>query len=471
MHLTELIAALSDPAVYPCPARSVEVRQTHISVVFLAGAYVYKIKKPVTLGFLDYSTLEQRRRCCEQEVRLNRRLAPTVYLGVVPITQDQSGAPSASALRVEGDGPVVEWAVKMERLPDEATLGAQYRRGAIGAAELAALACRIAAFHAQAESGPAISASGRFAVVAANARENFAEAAAAGQVGQALSVTVFERLQSLTEQTLAAVRPLIEARAARGVPRDGHGDLRLDHVYWFPDRPAPADLVVIDGIEFNERFRHADPVADLAFLVMDLMFHGGTDLAPDFAEAYFQAASDPEGRALLPFYTAYRAAVRAKVEALKRAEPEVPPAEQAAALARARAYWLLALGLLEDAGRRPCLILVGGLPGAGKSTLSRGLAANAGFAVVRSDVVRKELAGISSAHDSAVRTSPSDNEQGLYTPEWTERTYAECLTRAEALLFDGRRVVVDASFRREADRRRFLDAAARWCVPARLLLC
>jgi aminoglycoside phosphotransferase family enzyme/predicted kinase len=480
MDLTDLIAALSDPAAYPGPAEDVEVRQTHISVVFLAGPHVYKVKKPVALGFLDYSTLEQRRHFCEQEVRLNRRLAPTVYLGVVPITQNPAGTPSASALalRVEGDGPVVEWAVKMERLPDEARLREQYQRGAIGVGELSVLARRIAAFHAQAESGPAISACGRFAVVAANARENFAEVAAAGQVGQALSVTVFKRLQSLTEHTLSAVCPLVEARAARGVPRDGHGDLRLDHVYWFPDRPPPADLVVIDGIEFNERFRYADPVADLAFLVMDLMFHGGTDLALALAEVYFQAAGDPEGRALLPFYTSYRAAVRGKVEALKRTEPEVPPAERATALTRARAHWLLALGLLEDAGRRPCLILVGGLPGAGKSTLSRGLAANAGFTVVRSDVVRKDLAADADINDNdnvnvddTVAESASEHERGLYTPEWTERTYAECLRQAEALLFEGRRVLVDANFRREADRRRFLDAAARWCVPARLLLC
>src|SRR5262249_39475543 len=155
----------------------------------------------------------------------------------------------------------------------------------------------------------------------------------------------------------------------------------------------PADLVVIDCIEFNERFRFADPVADMAFLAMDLAFHGRRDLARAFADAYFEAAGDAEGRALLPFYTAYRAAVRGKVEGFKLGEAEVPGAERAAARARARAHWLLALGDLEEPGRWPCLVLVGGLPGTGKSTLARGLAERAGFTVIRSDVVRKELAG------------------------------------------------------------------------------
>src|SRR5262249_53672278 len=144
--------------------------------------------------------------------------------------------------------------------------------------------------------------------------------------------------------------------------------------YLFPEKPPPADLVIIDCIEFNERFRFADPVADMAFLVMDFAFHGRRDLARAFADAYFRAAHDAEGRALLPFYSSYRAAVRGKVEGMKRSEKEVPEAERSAALRKARAYWLLALGELEQPGHRPCLVLVGGLPGTGKSTLARALA-------------------------------------------------------------------------------------------------
>jgi uncharacterized protein len=461
MELHRLIAALSESAAYPSSAAvdAVEVHQTHISVVFLAGRHAYKIKKPVVLGFLDYGTLEQRRRFCEQEVRLNRRLAPSVYLGVAAVTHDANG------LHMEGrGGEVVEWAVKMERLPERATLGARLSRGEIGVVVIAGIARRIAEFHARADAGNAISACGQFDVVAANARENFAHVV--DHVGATLSRVVYERIAELTEQALAALRPTIERRAERGVPRDGHGDLRLDHLYLFPERKPPYDLVIVDGIEFNERFRHGDPVADIAFLAMDLAFHGRRDLAQALADAYHQASADDEGRALLPFYTAYRAAVRGKVEGMKHTEPEVPEAERAQAQAKARALWLLALGALEEPGRRPCLVLVGGLPGAGKSTLARGLAEQAGFALLRSDVVRKELAG---QHDD--ETSDDSFASGIYTPHWTERTYSECLRRAEALLFEGRRVVVDASFRAESHRGMFLELAARSGVPGVFLLC
>src|SRR5262249_5128178 len=158
-------------------------------------------------------------------------------------------------------------------------------------------------------------------------------------------------LRSLTEATLNSLRPVIERRADRDVPRDTHGDLHMEHVYLFPDRKPPDDLIVIDCIEFNERFRFADPVADMAFLVMDLSFHGRRDLARVFSEAYFGASGDEEGRALLPFYTAYRATVRAKVEGFELTEKEIPESERAAALAKAQAHWLLALGELEEPSR------------------------------------------------------------------------------------------------------------------------
>jgi aminoglycoside phosphotransferase family enzyme/predicted kinase len=365
---------------------------------------------------------------------------------------------------MEGHGEVVEWAVKMERLPQEATLQSRLQRGEVDIALVDALARKVACFHAQAEAGDRISAFGRFEVVARNARENFEQAAS--QVGTTISAVVYERLRSLTEEALASLVPLIERRANGGVPRDTHGDLHLDHVYLFSDRKPPDDLVVIDCIEFNERFRFADPVADMAFIVMDLSFHGRPDLARVFSESYFRASGDGEGRALVPFYSAYRAAVRGKVEGFELAEKEIPQSERTAALTRARAHWLLALGQLESPDQRPCLVLVAGLPGTGKSTLAQALADQAGFSLIRSDVVRKELAGLAySAQASAAF------ENGIYSPEWTERTYKECLRRAEALLFEGKRALVDASFREEKMRRTFLEAATRWGVPGLLLLC
>jgi aminoglycoside phosphotransferase family enzyme/predicted kinase len=455
MDLEPLIEALARPEAYPHPAAAVEVRHTHISVVFLAGPFAYKVKKPVALGFLDFSTLARRRHFCGEEVRLNRRLAPAVYRGVVPVVR------AADGLRIGGAGGAVEWAVQMERLPDAAQLGEFLRRGEADAALLQRLAGRLAAFHAAA-AGPAVAAAGRFDVVAANVRDNFTQSAA--HVGVTVSRAVLDRLRELTEEALDRLRLLIEARADRGVPRDGHGDLHLDHVYLFPDRPTPDDLVAIDCIEFSERLRCGDPVSDMAFLAMDLLFHGRADLAGAFADAYLAAARDEEGRALLPFYTAYRAAVRGKVDGMRWAEPEVPAAQREAARQRGRARWLLALGQLEEPGCRPCLVLVGGLPGTGKSTLARGLAQRHGFAMVRSDAVRKELAGPGVG-------AAADFEGGIYSPAWTERTYAECLRQAAELLFEGRRVVVDASFREDARRQAFLDAARHLCVPAVFLLC
>jgi aminoglycoside phosphotransferase family enzyme/predicted kinase len=458
MDLAPLIEMLSDPAAYPLPVEAVEVRHTHISVVFLAGPFAYKLKKPVNLEFLDFSTLDKRRYFCEEEVRLNHRLAADVYLGVVPVSC------SGSRLKMEGAGQLVEWAVKMNRLPDEATLLNRLQRGQVDAGVLEALACKVASFHGGAEAGKHIAAFGRFEVVARNARENFDQVAPV--VGTTLSQTVFERLRELTEETLTRLRPLIENRAARGVPRDTHGDLHLDHVYLFSERASPRDLVIIDCIEFNERFRFADPVADMAFLVMDLKFNGRRDLASAFAEEYFRASAEGEGQKLLAFYVAYRAAVRGKVEGFELVEKEVPEGERAVALAKARAHWLLALGELETPARRPCLVLIGGLPGAGKSTLAQGLAAQAGFWLIRSDQVRKELAGL-----SANASAPSAVDEGIYTPGWMDRTYAESLCRAEKLLFEGKRVIVDASFGEERRRRAFLEAAARLAVPAVFILC
>jgi aminoglycoside phosphotransferase family enzyme/predicted kinase len=448
MELAGLIEVLAKPAAYPYPVETIEVRQTHISVVFLAGQFVYKIKKPVNPGFLDFTTLEKRRHFCAEEVRLNQRLAPHVYLGVVPIVQ------SLDAIRIDsGDavGDVIEWAVKMQRLPDEATLLELIQRDEISVEMIEELARRIAAFHRTAERNERIAAFGRYEIVSRLVLDILEQAAK--QVGTTVGPALFRRVKHLAEEALVRLRPLIESRAARGLARDCHGDLHLDHVYCFPGREPPADLVIIDCIEFNERFRFSDALADMAFPAMDLAYRGRRDLARAFAEAYFQAAGDAEGRALLPLYAAYRAIVRGTVEGLLLGEREAPDAQRAAALVQAHAHWLLALTELEDARHKPCLILVAGLPGAGKSTLARGLAERGGFHVVRSDVVRKELTGV-----PAGAPTPLPLRDALYSPEWNERTYGECLRLAERLLA-------------ERCRRTFLEAAVRWGVPGGMLIC
>ncbi|MGC8639692.1 MAG: AAA family ATPase [Isosphaeraceae bacterium] len=458
MTIEELIAGLARPEAYQPRPDQVEVRQSHISVVFLAGPVVYKIKKPLRLSYLDYSTLERRRHFCVEEVRLNRRLAPQVYLGVVPVTRN------GDSLMMEGSGEIVEWAVKMRRLADDATLRATLDRDAVGHGLIEELGRRIAAFHAHAERGQRIADLCRFDNVARLVRENLCESVV--HVGQTIRERVFQRLTELTEHALEALRPEIESRLERGLPCDTHGDLRLDHVYVFPNRPPPEDVVIIDGIEFNETFRAGDPVVDMAFLVMELVANDHRELAEVFRNAYVSASGDFHSARLLRFYVAYRAMVRGKVNGVKATEIEIPEADRARAHGRAQRHWLVALGALEAPGDRPCLVLVGGLPGTGKTRLARELAAEAHFQRIRSDQVRKELA---EAEGEAI--GPRGFEDGIYSPEWTDRTYQTCQDRAERELFEGRRVVVDATFGREAWRQSFLQLARRLGVPGILLLC
>lgn len=347
MQTAELIAALSRPEAYPFAVDRVAICQTHLSVVFLAGPFAYKIMKPVVLPFVDLGTLPKRQSVCASEVRLNRRLAPDVYLAVVPIGQTKAG------LQVEC-GEAVEWAVKMVRLPDQATLERLLERGELTVELLQALAGKLAAFHAQAETSERIASFGRTQVVAANIRAN--QEAARDLVGEILDRTQWQRLCDLTAEALHKLGPLIHTRALRGVPCDTHGDLRLEHVYYLPGRDLDG-LVIIDCIAFNDLFRYADPVADVAFLTMDLHFHGRPDLAEALGLAYLASAADDDGRPLLPFYSAYRACVRGKVDGMKSREVEVPEPERAQARQRSRAYWKLAeeqlLHTIHPPGSKP----------------------------------------------------------------------------------------------------------------------
>lgn len=468
--LAELEAGLCDPAAWPEPVKGpVEVVHTHISVVFLAGDQVLKLKKPLRLPFLDAASLERRRSLCEAEVALNARLAPGVYRGVLPLVRTPQG------LRVGAQGTPVEYAVHMRRLPPEWSLRALVARDAVDTARIWRLGARIASFHTAARRGPEVAAFGTFAAVSALLRENLEELGSLPD--PVVSPALLAALTRRTEEELARLEPLIEARARRGLTVDGHGDLRLEHVYFCGAGPAegfdprlpaceqrPQEPLVIDCVEFSERIRCCDPAADVAFLVMELTRAGRPDLARTLAEAAFAPRGDLEARQLLPLYVSYRAAVRAKVDAISASTPSLPPEQRAERRARARSEALLALSTLSPPPDRPCLVLLCGLPGTGKSVLARALAERHGLTWIRSDAVRKELAGV-----GAATSARAGADQGIYTPEFSQRTYAACLERAEAVWQDGGRALVDANFPSEERRLAFLQAAARDGVPARVL--
>jgi uncharacterized protein len=255
-------------------------------------------------------------------------------------------------------------------------------------------------------------------VVARNVRENFEQSKS--QVGNIVRDRVFDRLQTLTEEWLAQHRALIEDRADHGIPCDGHGDVRLDHIYLFPENTSPDDLAIVDCIEFDLRFRAADPIADMAFLVMDLIRHGYRELAHLLRSAYLACAGDDEDARLVPFYVAYRAAVRAKVKGIKAGAAELSSSARAKAERDPRAQWMLSLSSLEEPARRPCLVLIGGLPGTGKSTLAREVARHANFEVIRSDEIRKQLAR-GTATMSPTPIGPSISKQPSAERRWERR--------------------------------------------------
>ncbi len=449
-----LLEAVADPAFYPHGPESVEVRHTHISVVALAGPLVYKVKKPVDFGFLDFTSLEKRRHFCHEEVRLNRRLAPDVYLRVVPIIRRPDGR-----LALEGDGEAVEYAVEMRRLPAERMLPALLASGQVTAEDISQLAQRVYEFHRAAERSEAVSAHGRLEVIEAEVRENFRQLEP--YVGRTLSGEVLTVLRDRTERFLETHHDLFSQRLADGRIVEGHGDLHADHICLEPGGPT-----IYDCIEFNEAFRCLDVASEVAFLAMDLDFLGHPELSDAFALHYRSLAEDPSLPRMLPFYQSYRAVVRGKVESFRLDDEDLPKESRAEAAEAARRY----LGLASRYATGfdlPTLIVCCGLIGSGKSTVAQALASNLDGVVLGSDVIRKELAGLP---PEARRVEPYGT--GLYSREMTEQTYGALLERARSLLAAGRTVVLDATFARRTQRNRARQLAAEaevavWCCWCR----
>lgn len=446
------MTALSDPALYGVRAEELALEQTHISIVCLTPEVVYKIKKPVDLGFLDFTTLEKRRHFCEEEVRLNSRLSPEVYLGVVPLTWD------GKRLAFGGEGEIVEYAVKMKRLPQERLLSHLLARDEVTPEMIEAVAAKVADFHERGERGPEVDRYGSLEVIRYNTEENFTQTEPF--IGRTLSREQFEFLSTATRNFLRRNEAVFEERIARGCIRDCHGDLHTEHVC-FAD-----GLVIFDCIEFNTRFRCSDVAAEVAFLAMDLDAHDRPDLARHFVREYVARTGDAQLLWLLDFYKCYRAYVRGKVVGFQLDQPEVPPEAKEAARRQAQGMFALAERYAQTLAR-PVLFLLCGLMGTGKTALAQALAQNIDAELLRSDVVRKELAGL--APDTPQR---EPFEQGIYAPEFSRRTYEALRERAAKALRQGRgAVVLDASFASRQERQLTLALAQQEAAQAYVVEC
>jgi hypothetical protein len=451
MDKETLHRALLAPETYPAGEGPVTFKETHISRIYFIGEHVYKVKKPVDFGFLDFTTLEKRRFYCHEEVRLNQRFGQDMYRGVVDIREQ------AGRITVDGPGRTIEYAVWMKRLPEERMLPEFLNRQDPSLPDrMAALARHLARGYQQLEIFQPGSDQPHLEVVQNNWRENFDQTTPF--IGRTISSTAYDLLADYVGAFLKEHQALLRSREARGWVRDGHGDLHCQHICLLDD-----SFVIYDCIEFNRRFRIADVLADLAFLLMDLDLRGRPDLAATVRHHYLEIMGGrDEARLLLPFYQIYRAYVRGKVESFLSADPNADPTIRAQAASRARRYFNQALSYLCPTSM---LILTCGLMGSGKTTVGKALAATLGRELLRSDELRKEIAGI-----------PSDQRQevpfneGIYSPALTRQTYDLLQERCLDLLQNGRRVIADASFAGRKQRERFLASARQAGHPVWLVV-
>jgi len=449
--MTPLIAGLLKPCAYPHAAPSPRLIETHISWVILAGDNAYKIKKPLDLGFLDFSSLDKRHHFCAEEIRLNTRLAPDIYLAVVAIT----GTPEDP--HMEGSGQVLEWAVKMRAFPADATLD---REAEITAEQIDAISDRIAAFHESIDIAPAESAYGRPETIFAPVMANFTklrellpsagpfpptphpnplpggerglspsprrgEGRGEGQSNDTLNI-LLDALQAWSQAEAERLAAHFAARKTNGCIRECHGDLHLGNIAWVEGKP-----LIFDALEFNPALRHIDVTSEIAFLAMDLRHRGRADLAWRLLNRYLEQTGDYNGLAALPYYQVYRAMVRAKVSAILASQADADFSE-------CLRYLELANQLTHD--RRPALVLMHGVSGSGKTWLSQHMLEQLGGIRLRSDVTRKRLFGLKPLQDSASISG------GIYTTDASARTLAALIEDARSLLAAGFLTIVDATF-------------------------
>jgi uncharacterized protein len=425
---------------YPSPLpESVEMRTTHISRVFLTDTEVFKMRRPVKLPFVDYSTPQLRRRCSEDELRLGRRLAPGVYRGLVPVCWD------GVRHTIAGEGQIVDWAVQMQRLSDADTAAALLERGALDASRLDGFARRLSEFYRSDLSLPTFSV-GNFAAVL---RINLAELCALDGPDPRL----LNEIGEFCEASLLQYESTLQNRCEQHV-RDGHGDLRLEHVYFLG--PSPDEIIVLDPVEFDSNLRVVDVALDAAFFAMELYAAGHPELGEVFLARFARALGDFGFYPVLALYLCHRALVRSKVAALQARESSASADRRSEKQAEAQHLLSVAAGFTRPAGNKPWIVCVGGLPGSGKTTLAESIGFFTRAPVVSSDWLRKRLGGV----DLYGRGGP-----GLYSDDFNRRTLAALLQSAEAVVDSGRPVILDATFTRQDWRRAAFNLGKRRLLP------
>jgi len=446
-----LILALQNAELYDHPVRDFQVIETHISQVILTGDYAYKIKKPMDFGFLDFSTLERRKHFCEEELRLNRRLAEKLYLEVLPIT----GTPEQPVLG--GDGEAFEYAIRMRQFDQDQLFDRLQEQGELAPELLTELAQQVASFHDRLPPVPDQKPLGTPEAVFAAMQENF------DQIRPLIDDTdllmQLDNLQAWTESTFERHRDLIASRRANGLVRECHGDLHLANITRFE-----GDVTVFDCIEFSEPFRWIDVINDLAFLLMDLESRRESALANLVLNTYLEYRDDFQALPLLPLYKAYRAMVRAKIALFTMANPSLTESEKSGLMQRYRDYAQLA----EDYSIIPnhYLLATTGLSASGKTCVSAAMAGELGLIRLRSDVERKRLHGLAPLDNSR---SPTGGN--LYTEEATEKTYQRLAELAAQVLAAGLPAIVDAASLKEKERSLLTSVAEAQGVPFTLIHC
>tara|TARA_R110001599_G_scaffold243985_4_gene443926 strand:- start:2284 stop:3831 length:1548 start_codon:yes stop_codon:yes gene_type:complete len=442
-----LLKALQNPDLYDHPVSGFTLMETHISWVLLTGDFVYKIKKPVNFGFLDYSSLEQRKHFCAEEVRLNRRLAPDLYLGVIAV----HGTETAPTLN--SDGPVIEYMVKTRQFQQQDLLGNLQRAGKLTADHIDSLAAKLAHFHQQIDHAPLSSPWGQPDNLHAPVADNFNDIRPLLSSDQDLAQ--LDQLEQWAHTTFQRLIPQLAQRKAEGFVRECHGDIYLDNVTL-----VDGEVTLFDGIEFNDAFRWIDVMSDVAFMVMDLEDRGLRELAQRFLNAYLEHTGDYAGLALLDYYKAYRAMVRAKVALLRLTQEGVSDSERQQVLARYQGYTQLAERYTYVPLRFG--LLTHGISGSGKSTIALHLVEQLGAIRIRSDVERKRLFGSEGG---------GELNAGLYAPERSAKTYARLANLAAQILAAGYPVVVDATHLKHSQRETLRQAIEDQGAPCLILQC